>query len=176
MKGKKGSRKDRFPYEYIIDLNATQAAIRCGCSPKSARTLGARLFANVEVKAKIKELQTSQNKRALKTADEVEELLDKCLFAVPKEYVNEVGIAKGLHELTADQSYAIDNIETWHKENADGTGMYGGTKLSLIPKHQLFNLKMKRLGLLVDRHELKIEQHTRFTFGKKPVEKKKVAS
>lgn len=36
----------RFCEEYMIDLNATQAAIRAGYSPKTANEQAARLLAN----------------------------------------------------------------------------------------------------------------------------------
>ena len=40
----------RFCEEYMIDLNATQAAIRAGYSPKTAQEQSARLLSNVMVK------------------------------------------------------------------------------------------------------------------------------
>lgn len=54
----------RFVDEYIIDLNATQAAIRAGYSPKTANEQGARLLAHVSVKAAI---DAKMAKRAKKT-------------------------------------------------------------------------------------------------------------
>lgn len=42
-----------FISEYLIDLNATQAAIRCGYSEKTARSPGQRLLTNVDVRRAI---------------------------------------------------------------------------------------------------------------------------
>jgi len=39
----------RFVQEYLIDLNATQAAIRCGYSPRTAGSQGGRLLKDVEI-------------------------------------------------------------------------------------------------------------------------------
>ena len=39
----------RFVAEYLIDLNATQAAIRAGYSKKTAGSQGQRLLTNVEI-------------------------------------------------------------------------------------------------------------------------------
>ena len=47
----------RFCREYIIDCNATQAAIRAGYSKKAAKEQGSRLLANVSIKGRIAELQ-----------------------------------------------------------------------------------------------------------------------
>ena len=38
-----------FVDEYLVDLNATQAAIRAGYSEKTAYSIGQRLLKNVEV-------------------------------------------------------------------------------------------------------------------------------
>ena len=46
-------RQQRFVDEYLIDLNATQAAIRAGYSPKTAQSQSSRLLSNVMVRAAI---------------------------------------------------------------------------------------------------------------------------
>lgn len=48
-------RQKLFPKEYLIDLNATQAAKRCGYSEKTAYSQGQRLLKHVEVQQIIKE-------------------------------------------------------------------------------------------------------------------------
>lgn len=45
----------RFCDEYLIDLNATQAAIRAGYSAKTAKSIGQRLLTNVDMKNYIAE-------------------------------------------------------------------------------------------------------------------------
>ena len=46
-------KQNRFVDEYLIDLNATQAAIRAGYSAKTAHSCGPRLLANAGVAAAI---------------------------------------------------------------------------------------------------------------------------
>ena len=48
-------KQKRFADEYLIDLNATQAAIRAGYSPRSAAEQASRLLKNVKVRAYIDE-------------------------------------------------------------------------------------------------------------------------
>ena len=60
----------RFCEEYMIDLNATQAAIRAGYSPKTANEQAARLLANVSI----------QNRIAGVSADRVVRELAKVAF------------------------------------------------------------------------------------------------
>lgn len=47
------ARQKRFCDEYLIDLNATQAALRAGYSPKAAKVTGAKLLTNANLKAYI---------------------------------------------------------------------------------------------------------------------------
>jgi phage terminase small subunit len=44
-----------FVNEYLRDFNATQAAIRAGYSPNTARSQGQRLLTNVDIAAAVKE-------------------------------------------------------------------------------------------------------------------------
>ncbi len=46
-------KQERFVQEYLIDLNATQAAIRAGYSKKTANPQAARLLAKVSIKQAI---------------------------------------------------------------------------------------------------------------------------
>ena len=39
--------------EYMLDMNATNAAVRAGYSPKTARQLGSKLLTNIDIKAEI---------------------------------------------------------------------------------------------------------------------------
>lgn len=78
-------KQKRFCDEYLIDCNATQAAIRAGYSKKTANEQGNRLLANVSVKAYIEaHLQEIHNE---KTADaqEVMEYLTSVMRGEHKE-------------------------------------------------------------------------------------------
>jgi len=64
-------KQEMFCREYLIDLNATQAAIRAGYSAKTANEQGARLLANVSVQIRIHELKARRNDRIDVDADYV---------------------------------------------------------------------------------------------------------
>lgn len=61
----------RFVNEYLVDLNATQAAIRAGYSAKTANEQGARLLAHVSVKELLAERMDAREKRTEITQDSV---------------------------------------------------------------------------------------------------------
>lgn len=56
-------KQSRFVKEYLIDSNATQAAIRAGYSEKTANEQGSRLLANVSVRQAV---DKGQEKKAEK--------------------------------------------------------------------------------------------------------------
>src|SRR5690625_5170172 len=61
MTRKLNKRQERFVQEYMVDLNATQAAIRAGYSKRISYSLGQLLLKHVEVQRR---LQAEQAKRA----------------------------------------------------------------------------------------------------------------
>lgn len=56
-------KQERFCREYLIDLNATQAAIRAGYSEKTAQEQSSRLLSNVIVQNRIVELKGERNEQ-----------------------------------------------------------------------------------------------------------------
>lgn len=71
MAAKLTPKQRRFVDEYLIDLNATQAAIRAEYSSKTAYSMGQRLLKNVEVQAAIQESQKKRQERTEITQDYV---------------------------------------------------------------------------------------------------------
>lgn len=61
----------RFVEEYLLDLNATQAAIRAGYSARTAATIGYELRSNPEVAAAIKAAKAERSLRTQIEADDV---------------------------------------------------------------------------------------------------------
>jgi phage terminase small subunit len=54
-------KQELFAREFIVDLNATQAAIRAGYSEKSSRNQGARMMANDDILTRIAALKADRN-------------------------------------------------------------------------------------------------------------------
>ncbi len=67
----------RFVEEYLLDLNATQAAIRAGYSKKTANEQGAQLLAKLSIRQAVAEAQAIRSKRTEITQDEVIQGLKK---------------------------------------------------------------------------------------------------
>jgi phage terminase small subunit len=56
-------KQNKFVDEYLVDYNATQAAIRTGYSKKTAYSQGQRLLKNVEIAAEINRRQAESSKK-----------------------------------------------------------------------------------------------------------------
>lgn len=71
-----------FVREYLVDLNATQAAIRAGYSEKTACEQASRLLANVKVSEAVQDAMNERAKRVEIDADYVlsgiKEIVERC--------------------------------------------------------------------------------------------------
>ena len=79
IESKLTEKQKRFCDEYLIDCNATQAAIRAGYSENGAEVRGNELLRNSKVKAYIDELMNEKRKPTIATQDEVLEYLTSVL-------------------------------------------------------------------------------------------------
>lgn len=85
-------KQKRFCDEYLIDCNATQAAIRAGYSPKVARVTAAKMLTNANIKAYIDEqLELLHNEN---TAD-AREVLEYLTSVLRGESSSEVVVVEG---------------------------------------------------------------------------------
>lgn len=84
------AKQQRFCDEYLIDLNATQAAIRAGYSPKTAEQLAYQLLQKTSVQNHIAELQKEREKRTEITQDSVLHELALIAFAKASDYARVV--------------------------------------------------------------------------------------
>ena len=64
-------KQQRFVEEYLIDLNATQAAIRAGYSEKTAQEQSSRLLSNVMVQEAVQKAKNKLSERTELTVDMV---------------------------------------------------------------------------------------------------------
>lgn len=68
------AKQQRFVEEYLVDLNATQAAIRAGYSEKTAKQQGARLLTNVDIAAAV---SASKAERSAQTGIDARWVLER---------------------------------------------------------------------------------------------------
>jgi phage terminase small subunit len=79
-------KQKRFCEEYLIDLNATQAAIRAGYSPKTAEQTASRLLRNVKVQEYIAKRQKELSRSTEITQERVIKELALIAFSNNADY------------------------------------------------------------------------------------------
>jgi len=72
-------KQKRFADEYLIDFNATQAAIRAGYSAATAKQMGSRLLSKVDIKNYIDEQMKQMHDKNIADAEEVMQYLTSVL-------------------------------------------------------------------------------------------------
>ena len=103
----------RFVKEFLIDLNATQAAIRAGYSAKTAAAIGHENLKKTEVDRAITEAQRTIEEKLDISAERVVMELAKLAFSNMLDYtkVTEYGqLDTDLSNLTRDQAAAIAEV------------------------------------------------------------------
>lgn len=76
-----------FCNEYLIDLNATQAAIRAGYSEKSARQIAQRLLTKDDIQEYMQKIMNDKQSELIASQDEVLETLTTVMRRQQKEQV-----------------------------------------------------------------------------------------
>jgi phage terminase small subunit len=89
-------KQECFVEEYLIDLNATQAAIRSGYSEKTAHAIGPENLSKPEISAAITEAQAERSARTSVTQDYVLESIVSAMERCKQDDTfNAAGVFKG---------------------------------------------------------------------------------
>lgn len=148
-------KQELFCKEYIIDLNATRAAIASGYSEKTANRIGPENLSKLVIQEYIQELTKEREKRTEITGDMVIKELAKIAFIQESDFYNSDGSAKLPHELTDEQrsalkSYSVKSIKVAKDEYEDIPIFVAHDKvktLELLGKHfSLFTEKVEHSG------------------------------
>jgi phage terminase small subunit len=154
-------KQEQFCLEYLIDFNATQAAIRAGYSEKTAKQIGQQNLSKLDVHARLTELKEARQKKATKTADDIERELEKLAFSDVTNVVtwNESGMCfvKNSDEIAPEHSAAIEQIEVTEKVSAGNKAddsMTLRTKVKHHSKLKALELLGKQKGMFADKVEV----------------------
>ena len=143
-----------FATEYVIDYNATQAAIRAGYSEKTAYSQGARLLKDVEVQEEIKKLEAAASERTAITKDMVLRELARVAFVDPRKLFDEEGRPKDIRFLDPDTAAALSSVDIYEEfdYNGDERELSGYTKkYKWADKLRALEMLGKHLGMFTDK-------------------------
>jgi phage terminase small subunit len=141
-------RQARFAEEFLVDLNGTQAAIRAGYAPGSAKVAAARLLTNANVAAAIAEALAARGRRTEVTADRVVLELARVAFGDPRRVMGwgPGGVRlRPSAELTDEEAAIVAEVgETTTKEG-------GSLRVKTVDKLGALRLLGRHLGMFGER-------------------------
>lgn len=145
------AKQQRFIAEYLIDLNATEAAIRAGYSKKTAYSIGQENLTKPEIASAVATAKAEQLNSAGLTASRVLEELRRLAFQDPRNLWDAQGNLKPLHELTDAQAAAVAGVEVIIKNAEAGDGKTDRVhKIKMWDKPKALEMLAKHFSLLTD--------------------------
>lgn len=147
------AKQKRFCEEYVIDLNATQAAIRAGYSEKTAKSQGSTLLTNPNVGQHVSRLNEKASSELKVTKERVIEELARIAFADPRKLYGESGNLKNVVDLDDDTAATVASMEV-SESYEEGEVIGELKKLKQWDKIKALNLLGKHLGMFVHKVEV----------------------
>lgn len=151
-------KQERFVAQYLIDLNATQAAIRAGYSQKTAQQQGSRLLLNVLVQEAIAKGREKTAAKLEITKERIVEELAKIGFSNMLDYMRagtDGDPYLDFSSLTREQAAALAEVTV--EDFKDGRGEDARDvrriKFKLHDKKGALVDMAKMLGFMIEKHE-----------------------
>jgi len=147
QKRKLSERREKFCQEYIVDLNATQAAIRAGYSEKTAGAQGFYLLKDVAIQERLDVIRAERSEATQVSAFWVIEKLRRIVEADPRRLFNEDGTPKRVVDIPDDVACAVAGLEVGDS-----------VKVRLNDRLKAIELLGRHLGMFLDRIQADVRQ------------------
>lgn len=144
-------KQKRFVEEYLIDLNATQAAIRAGYSQRTADRIGPELLGKTCISEAIQAAIAARSARTEVTQDRVIQELARIAFSDIRKLFKPDGGMIPPAELDDETAAAIAGLEII--TNEEGNLVFQTRKVKLWDKRGALELLGKHLKLFTDKTE-----------------------
>lgn len=152
MARKLTDKQQRFVDEYLIDLNATQAAIRAGYSVKTANEQGSQNLAKLSIQQAIAERMAERSRRIGVNQDRVVLELAKIAFVKMTDIVDSEGNIK--EDAAEDDLACIESVKYKHSDT--DTGYSEEREVKIASKLKALELLGKHLGMWNDKVDLNV--------------------
>ena len=143
--GDLNAKQAMFADEYLIDFNATQAAIRAGYSAKTAAVQGFGLLRKPNIQAIISAKQKELAHKAGITRERIIAEAGRLAFSDIRNIFDKDGNLKAIHELDDATAAAISGVELVVSGNGDDVTMT--KKIKLWDKNSALDKLLKHLGI-----------------------------
>ena len=114
------AQQEKFCHEYLIDRNATQAAIRAGYSIKTAQEQSSQLLSKLMIKGRVNQLISAELGSIDATAARIKRELTNLAFINIADAYDQNGALKSFEDMPVELQRAILAVES--EELFDGVG------------------------------------------------------
>lgn len=153
-------KQKRFCDEYLIDLNATQAAIRAGYSVKNADKIGSELLGKTRVSETISRKIAERSKRTGINQDRVIQELARIAFVNPQNVIDSED-ASVREDATEDDLACIQSVKVKTMDGAKGKSVEREVRLN--DKMKALELLGKHLGMFKNKLEVDADMDLNIT-------------
>jgi len=159
-KKKLTDKQEMFCKEYMVDFNATQAAIRAGYSENTAYSIAEQNLRKLEIQERLSELKDKRSNKIELTAERVIQEIKTLAFSNIPDYFRQIGTSGKIYVLTMKQfeempeeaTRAISSIDQIVSKDGDVT-----YRIRLWDKSKNLELLCKHLGITADTLNVKID-------------------
>lgn len=151
MARKLTKKQQLFVDEYLIDLNATQAAIRAGYSTQTAYSIGEENLKKPEIKNSIEKALAERSRRTGISADRIINELAKIAFVNPADIIN-FDEATVKDTATRDDTATISSVKVKTIPTDDGD--ITEREVKTYDKIKALELLGKHLGMFSDKFKI----------------------
>lgn len=152
MVAKLTAKQKRFVDEYLIDLNATQAAIRAGYKKSNYTDTNAnKILENTRVREAVDIAMAERSKRIGINQDRVVRELARIAFVNPKNVIN-INNASVKQDASEDDLACIQSVKI--KTSCTNNGESTEREVKLNDKMKALELLGKHLGMFTDKLEI----------------------
>lgn len=148
-------KQEKFCQEYLIDLNATQAAIRAGYSEKTAYATGHENLRKPDIQERLSKLRKGLEENTEVTQERIIKELSRIAFLDIRKFFNEDGSLKQITELDDDTAAAIAGMDVsvltkLGNDNSKEVLKEFVKKIKSVDKKGALELLMKHLGMMAN--------------------------
>lgn len=143
-----------FVEEYLIDLNATQAAIRAGYSPDTARDIGCENLAKPNIRAEIDKALAERSRRTGINQDRVLMELARIALLNPANVVD-FDEATIREDATVDDLAAVASVKVKRFPTKEGEGIE--REIKFYDKNKALDALGRHLGMFQNNVNVNVE-------------------
>lgn len=144
------ARQQRFCEEYIIDLNASQAAIRAGYSEDTARSIASELLTKPDIQLCISELKQAISNKNEGLAQAVIDELKLLGFSNIQDFLAEENEIKDLSKVPRSHAACVESVKktiTEFQGSAESSGTKTSVQIKMYDKISALEKLGRHLGI-----------------------------